>query len=130
MTDTQMLESLRKQRENLWNIITRAQNLCDVWAKTKVSDDPYQAEADLQLRAAAADMRIILSDQKAAFENITLIRPLAYQGKNDCLDARCTQYWPDGVYPGHCYGWHCATCDKPSSSQGDGCAKKYDTRRG
>lgn len=48
---------------------------------------------------------------------------LAYQGKEDCKDPRCTRL--NFMDPeSECYGWHCARCDEPCSSHGHcGCGE-------
>ena len=45
-------------------------------------------------------------------------QPLSYQGKEGCRDWNCRQMHIGGEYPGHCYGYHCTVCDKPSSMYG------------
>lgn len=53
----------------------------------------------------------------------TMIGPLAYRGKPDCEDVRCTRMIspePPHITPG-CMGWHCSYCDQPCSSQGHRC---------
>lgn len=55
-------------------------------------------------------------------------RLVAYQGKADCRDARCTRRGghmrEDGSWDlGECFGWHCSLCDAPCSSQGHNCPR-------
>jgi len=53
-------------------------------------------------------------------DGYTLIRALAYRGKEGCENVVCTRLHWDEVGRS-CYGWHCATCDEPCSSQGHNC---------
>ena len=52
---------------------------------------------------------------------LKLGRPLAYRGKEGCMSMECTRMFTAGSGPVNsvCYGWHCANCDEPCSSQGD-----------
>lgn len=59
----------------------------------------------------------------AELPGLRIIGPVAYQGKPDCMDPRCTRmiYREEPhVRPG-CIGYHCAYCDEPCSSQGHRC---------
>lgn len=51
---------------------------------------------------------------------LQVIRQLAYRGKEGCTSPLCTRLsLTDSA--GSCYGWHCARCDEPCSSQGHDC---------
>ena len=55
---------------------------------------------------------------------VTLLAPLCYQGKPDCMDARCRQmiyHDEPHVRPG-CMGYHCSYCDEPCSMMGHKCS--------
>ena len=66
-----------------------------------------------------------------AYEAITGRRPsyvqyVAYQGKEGCRSITCTRkFGPDGPDWSRCYGYHCAKCDAPCSSQGHKCLFGY-----
>lgn len=45
-------------------------------------------------------------------------RPLAYRGKKGCHWPTCTRL---NTITDACYGWHCAHCHEPCSSQGHTC---------
>jgi hypothetical protein len=47
----------------------------------------------------------------------TIGRLLAYQGKIGCTNGRCTQVG-FAREKNMCFGWHCADCDAPCTSQG------------
>ena len=52
---------------------------------------------------------------------LTILGPLAYQGKAGCVDMTCTRYFTGRNEITGCIGWHCSYCDKPCSSQGHRC---------
>ena len=57
-------------------------------------------------------------------DELRVVGPLAYQGKKDCRDIRCTRRDVQAFARGEaseCIGWHCAYCDQPCSSQGHNC---------
>ncbi len=45
-------------------------------------------------------------------------QPLAYRGKEGCRSVICTR---NPSVSDRCYGWHCGTCDEPTSFQGHDC---------
>jgi hypothetical protein len=55
-----------------------------------------------------------------ALEDLTMIGPLTYGGKEDCTSGRCRSM-PDGTGGWKCIGWHCVYCDEPTSYQGHNC---------
>jgi hypothetical protein len=61
-----------------------------------------------------------------------IVALVAYQGREDCQDSRCTRRgWgirEDGSFDyGECAGWHCSLCDAPCSSQGHfGCPRSQE----
>lgn len=58
-----------------------------------------------------------------SLKDYTIIGPLCYRGKPDCMDVRCTRMIspdPPHITPG-CMGWHCSYCDEPCGSQGHNC---------
>ncbi len=52
----------------------------------------------------------------------TDLPPVAYRGKEGCRSVICTQPPSDAGWT-TCFGWHCGTCDEPTSYQGHDCSK-------
>lgn len=52
---------------------------------------------------------------------LQIIGPIAYQGKADCDNPRCTHRFIDGVMQPGCIGYHCVYCDAPCSMMGHRC---------
>jgi hypothetical protein len=46
---------------------------------------------------------------------------LAYRGRAQCRSAICSRL---PTSEDRCYGWHCATCHQPCSSQGHRCPER------
>lgn len=62
-------------------------------------------------------------DQDRIRAMVTSPLGVAYRGKVDCDDVRCTRRWKDGKMQPNCLGWHCLYCDERSDSQG-GCSNR------
>lgn len=43
---------------------------------------------------------------------------VAYQGKEDCTDVRCSHRYENGKLLPGCMGYHCAICHAPCSMMG------------